>query len=197
MKCFQPVYIIRYFLPKVKFIFARVGFRNGWNMARACPSPCQTGAGFTRFTRFARLGAGDCSSGSPDPERRRIRRSCPTEGMRARVPQGTARDRPSPYDKRHVVFTVARGPVPRDRPTRAKNARQPRQFLVPIEAWRGTGPRPTVKERQPCLSAYGPKRDCSSGSPDPERRKSRCSCPTEGMRSRAQWHGEGQALALR
>ena len=42
-------------------------------------------------------------------------------------------------------FTVARGPVPRDRTIRAKNARQPGPFSFPIEARRGTGPRPTVK----------------------------------------------------
>ena len=31
------------------------------------------------------------------------------------VDRGMARDRPSPYDKRGVLDTVARGPVPRDR----------------------------------------------------------------------------------
>ena len=44
----------------------------------------------------------DCSSGGPDPER------C----MARKTPSGP----------------VARGPVPRDRPTRAKNARQPKPF---------------------------------------------------------------------
>ena len=109
----------------------------------ACPRAwSQIGAGFTRFTRLARLGAGDCSSGSPDPERRMARRTPsgpvargpvprehPTRAKNARQPslfpdRGTARDRPSPYGKRHVVLTVARGPVPRDRSTRAKNARR-------------------------------------------------------------------------
>ena len=77
MKCFQPVYIIRYFLPKVKFIFARVGFGNGWRLARDRPSPYQTGAGFSRedkiskirsricrIFKISRRGAGDCSFGS-------------------------------------------------------------------------------------------------------------------------------------
>ena len=59
----------------------------------------------------------DCSSGSPDPERIMARRN----------PSGP----------------VARGPVPRDRSTRAKNARQPTVSL-PTAARRGTGPRPTV-----------------------------------------------------
>ena len=40
--------------------------------------------------------------------------------------------------------TVGRGPVPRDRSTCAKTARRPRPFPVPIEAWRGPVPRPTV-----------------------------------------------------
>ena len=135
MKCFQPVYIIRYFLPKVKFIFARVGFGNGWRMAR---------------------------------------------------------DRPSPYGETETASpTVARGPVPRDRPTRAKNARQPRQFLVPIEAWRGTGPRPTVKERHPFLAR-------SAGACPPRafdlRENRSLAKAVFPFRPR---HGEGQALALR
>ena len=71
----------------------------------------------------------DCSSGSPDPERRMERRTHP--GL------------------------VARGPVPRDRSTYAKNARRPRPFSVPIEARRGTGPRPTVKRRRPCKPSRG------------------------------------------
>ena len=112
--------------------------------------------------------------------------------MRARVPDSTARDRPSPYGERETVLqtvargpvprdrwivqgmamacpspygeretvlqTVARGPVPRDRSICAKTARQPKPFSVPIEAWRGPVPRPTVKgavlgsvARVPCL----------------------------------------------
>ena len=42
-----------------------------------------------------------------------------------------ARDRPSPYGIRNLFSTVARGPVPRDLPINT--------------AWRGTGPRPTVR----------------------------------------------------
>ena len=59
----------------------------------------------------------DRSSGSPDPERVRRAAASPT---------------------------VARGPVPRDRPIRAKIVHRPRPFLVRIEARRGPGPRPTV-----------------------------------------------------
>ena len=63
-----------------------------------------------------------------------------------------ARDRPSPYDETEAASsTVARGPVPRDRSIYAKTARRPRPFPVPIEARRGTGPRPTVKQRRPCI----------------------------------------------
>ena len=50
------------------------------------------------------IGIGDCSSGSPDPER-------------------TKREAAS--------STVARGPVPRDRPTYAKTERQPKPFSQP------------------------------------------------------------------
>ena len=35
--------------------------------------------------------------------------------------RGMARDRPSPYGKQHVVLTVARGLVPRERPSRPTN----------------------------------------------------------------------------
>ena len=57
-----------------------------------------------------------------------------------------ARDRPSPYGEGGRV-TVARGPVPRDLSTAAENARRqsPRMFAAQPGAWRGTGPRPTVK----------------------------------------------------
>ena len=121
--------------------------------------------------------AGACPPRAHDP-----RENCtPTKAV-PRADRGTARDRPSPYDKGEAASTtVARGPVPRDLPvdrsmardrpspyeegeaplttvaggavprertTRAKTARRPRPFLVPIEAWRGTGPRPTVKGRR-------------------------------------------------
>ena len=72
-----------------------------------------------------------CSSGSPDPERRKkktlpgpVARG-PSHATRAcervspaivRVPNGSARDRPTPYgDREAAPPTVARGPVPRDR----------------------------------------------------------------------------------
>ena len=45
--------------------------------------------------------------------------------------------------RRTPPWPVARGPVPRDPTTRAKNARRQRPFSLPTEAWRGTGPRPT------------------------------------------------------
>ena len=51
------------------------------------------------------VGAGDRSSGAPAPERRMAKRA------------------PS--------WPVARGPVPRDRSTRAKTARQPKPFSRP------------------------------------------------------------------
>ena len=38
---------------------------------------------------------------------------------------GIARDRPSPYGNARRFFPVARGPVPRDLPTSAKNTRTP------------------------------------------------------------------------
>ena len=52
-----------------------------------------------------------------------------------------ARDRPSPYGEGGVFF-VARGPVPRD-PSNEEETYFPQR-----EAWRGTGPRPTMKRRR-------------------------------------------------
>ena len=42
-------------------------------------------------------------------------------------------------------FTVARGPVPRDRSGKPKTVRSPEAPAVSVTsaAWRGTGPRPT------------------------------------------------------
>ena len=70
--------------------------------------------------------------------------------------RGTARDRPSPYGEGGRFFhrsagalgchTRIRAGFPRDRTPYAKNARQPTVSL-PIEARRGTGPRPTGKWR--------------------------------------------------
>ena len=73
------------------------------------------------------------------------------------------------------LVAVARGPVPRDLSTYAANTRTPetRPFPVTIDAWRGTGPRPTVKgaikhsegqaralrcnARNPCAGACPPR----------------------------------------
>ena len=70
-----------------------------------------------KISKISKIGARDCSSGSPDPERVKRAAASPT---------------------------VARGPVPRDHTTYAKTARRLRPFLVPTEAWRGPVPRPTV-----------------------------------------------------
>ena len=73
-------------------------------------------AGFTRLSRLARLGAENCSSGAPDPER--VKRGC--------------------LIYRSAGACPPRAPDPREKRTQT-NA------VFPIEAWRGTGPRPTVK----------------------------------------------------
>ena len=86
-----------------------------------------------------------------------------------------ARDRPSPYDERKAASTtVARGTGPRDLPTSAKNARSletpdvccsarcmARDRPSPYgesgkQAWRGTGPRPTVNGAVLDTVARGP-----------------------------------------
>ena len=126
-----------------------------------------------KISRFPHV----CSSGSPDPERRK---------------------------RRTLSGPVARGPVPRE-------------FFISVVRARLI---PNGQEENPCLARSAgacPPRTfshpiCSSGSPDPERRKSRRSCTTEMStsasstvargpvprdRSRARWPGEGQALALR
>ena len=54
------------------------------------------------------------------------------------------------------MHTVARGPVPRDRATCAKTTRRPKPFPVLTEAWRGTGPRPTVKRGSLAYRSAGP-----------------------------------------
>ena len=145
--------------------------------------------------RRAVWGIRDCSSGAPAPERR----------MARRTPSGP----------------VARGPVPRDRTTCAKTARRPTPFPVPIEARRGTGPRPTVKGTVLRPVARGPvPRDRSTRAktarrPRPfpvpiEARRGtgprptvKCTVlrpvargPVPRDRSCARWPGEGQALAL-
>ena len=79
--------------------------------ARACPSPCLD------------LGK-DRSSGSPDPERVKSRRSCPTEwGPR---------------------LTVGRGPVPRRASVGTENGLGRRAVFAQVERSRGTDPRATV-----------------------------------------------------
>ena len=86
------------------------------------------------------------------------------------VTRGMARDRPSPYAEGEAASTtVARGPVPRDRSMARDRpspygegaafftvARGPSEVSIraservppAIAAWRGTGPRPTVKGRR-------------------------------------------------
>ena len=64
-----------------------------------------------------------------------------------------ARDRPSPYGAGVAFFIVARGPVPRDRwIARAMARDRPSPYgeegapaVLHRDAWRGTGPRSTVK----------------------------------------------------
>ena len=85
------------------------------------------------------------SAGACPPRSVNLRENRPPPKAVSRVDRGMARDRPSPYGETEAALhTVARGPVPRDRSTRAKIVHRPRPFLVSIEAWRGTGPRPTV-----------------------------------------------------
>ena len=74
-----------------------------------------------------------------------------------------ARDRPAPYGE-GGVFPVARGPVPRDLSTGKKrpSLQRFRRFLS-SDAWRGTGPRPTMKRRRFFTVARGPvPRDLST-----------------------------------
>ena len=93
-----------------------------------------------------------------------VPRDLPTSAKNTRNPETTdgcchdrcmARDRPSPYGEGTAFFPVAWGPVPRDLPTSAKNTRNPDRCMARdrpspygieggLEAWRGTGPRPTV-----------------------------------------------------
>ena len=68
--------------------------------------------------------------------------SLSTEAWRGTGPRPTVKG--AVLRLRNRPVTVARGPVPRERSTYAKTTRRPRPFPVPIEARRGTGPRPTV-----------------------------------------------------
>ena len=107
----------------------------------------------------------------------------------SRADRGMARDRPSPYDETEAASsTVARGPVPRDRTTRANIVHRPRLFLLPIEAWRGTGPRPTA-----CGTFFHRR----AGACPPRSFDLREHRPPQGCFSCRSRHGEGQALALR
>ena len=101
------------------------------------------------------------------------------------------------------MHTVARGPVPRERSTRAKNARRPR--LSSPDGTARDRPSP-YDETETALHtvARGPVPRDRTRAPVTVVRdrlipngKSRRSCPTEEARTRARWHGEGQALALR
>ena len=104
------------------------------------------------------IGAGDCSSGAPAPERRMERRTSPWPVARGPVPRDRTRTpetsriykihkiskiigagdcssgAPAPerrMERRTSPWPVARGPVPRDRSTCAKNARRPKPFSQP------------------------------------------------------------------
>ena len=114
--------------------------------ARACPSPCQSlGARDEqdlhdfhdlqeRSRVFKICKSHVCSSGSPDPERRK---------------------------RKTLPGTVARGPVPRDRSTCAKTERQPSRF--PFRSMHSVGPRPTErKTRAPRKTPLQVRRTCMS-----------------------------------
>ena len=61
-----------------------------------------------------------------------------------RADRGMARDRPSPYGKRHAFFNRSAGACP-PRSFDPRENRTPANAVFPTEARRGTGPRPTVK----------------------------------------------------
>ena len=71
-------------------------------------------SGFHKSVMDAALGAADLRHGEGQALALRYRRRI----------RGMARDRPSPYGEGDCFFTVARGPVPRDLPTSAENARR-------------------------------------------------------------------------
>ena len=80
--------------------------------------------------------AGACPPRSPDLREKRT----PTNRFPDR---GTARDRPSPYGKRHVFLSSRGGLSPASVDLRENHP--PTNAVSSTEAWRGTGPRPTVK----------------------------------------------------
>ena len=123
-------------------------------------------------------------------------------------------------------WPVARGPVPRDRSTRAKTEHRPTPFPLSIEAWRGTGPRPTVcstffhrragacpPRSLACANAmidrcmardrpspYGERETASSTvarGPVPRDRSIYAKTERQPTPFPRPLHGEGQALALR
>ena len=178
--------------------------------ARACPSSSQAGAGFTRLARLARLEqktvvrerllpngawreeplpgpyrrAGACPPRSLDLRENRT----PTKAV-FRSNRGTARDRPSPYgDREAALQTVARGPVPRDRSIRVKNARRPKPFPRPRH---GEGQALALRLTETALHTV-------SRGPVPRDRSTRAKTERQprpfSSRSR---HGGGQAPALR
>ena len=83
--------------------------------------------------------AGACPPRSPDPRENRT----PTNAV-FRSDRGMARDRPSPYGKRHAFFNRSAGACP-PRSLDLREKRTQTKAVSSTEAWRGTGPRPTVK----------------------------------------------------
>ena len=97
-----------------------------------------------RIFKISKIRVGDCSSGSPDSEQvkstaasYRSAGACPPRSSNLREKRMSAKAF-SPVEARRgtgprptvssTFFPVARGPVPRDRPTCAKNACQPMLF---------------------------------------------------------------------
>ena len=72
--------------------------------------------------------------------------SLPIEAWRGTGPRPTVKGGGLAYRSAGALgcHTRIRAGFPRERSTYAKTERRSRPFPVPIEAWRGTGPRPTV-----------------------------------------------------
>ena len=118
-----------------------------YRRARALGCHTRIRAGFPRHRRCTPTFAGDRPPRyGPQPGRFFLSLVCDRLIANGRMPHSTR-----PTVNGTLFFPVARGPVPRECSTRAKNARRPTPFSVPIEARRGTGPRPTVKRRRPCI----------------------------------------------
>ena len=111
----------------------------------------------------------------PVPRDRRSARKSPAAQGRF-LDRGMARDRPSPYGSRTPFLTRSAGACP------------PRSSMCPI-AWRGTGPRPTMKGAVLSPVARGPSdaiRACERVSPAiadlrENRQLSKAVSPTDGM----------------